>query len=162
MNVQCTIWLHVCTLDSLFVLFCFVLAGLICQKRSSGWCQACLMLSVWVAAGRGWVLHVLPGCGRLWLAVILLPSHVVFRAGAAQQGAAQNRQTGRRPAHKQGRAKLIPVQERWRKRLQRGIGLQSAYISSEELLWLAPTRWMTKNKKFQAVWHKKYSKKAIS
>lgn len=123
---MCTLWVPVSehvyqcvsTNDCICVhvivfLSCFVLAGIICgEKKNTRWCQACPMLSVWVAAGRGWVLHVLPGCGRLWLAIILLPSHVVFRAGAAQQGAAQDRQTGRRPAHKQGRAELIPVRER--------------------------------------------------
>jgi len=83
--------------------------------------QACPMLSVWVPAGRGWGLHVLPGCGGLWLAVILLPSYFLFRAGAAQQGTAQDRQTWRRPAHEQGGAKLIPVCEREREREGGGV-----------------------------------------
>jgi len=111
------------------------------------WGGACPMLSVWVAAGRGWGLHVLPGCGGLWLAVILLPSHVLFRAGAAQQAAAQHRQTGRGPAHEQGRAKLIPVREREEERLL-GWQLSSMAVSFNDcnLLLLTLGHWMAKGR----------------
>lgn len=48
-----------CVFDSLFVFFYNLR-----EKMVEG-VQACPMLSVWVPAGRGWGLHVLPGCGGL-------------------------------------------------------------------------------------------------
>lgn len=40
--------------------------------------------------------------------VVLLPGSGLFSAGAAEEGAAQDRQASRRPANKQGGAKFIP------------------------------------------------------
>lgn len=113
-NFICRVLL--CKIRSVFELndcmcVCMIVFLLDLQGEKRGWCQACPLLSVWVTAGRGWGLHVLPCCGRLWLAVILLSSHIFFGAGAAQQRATQNSQTGCCPSDKQGWAKLIPAQE---------------------------------------------------
>lgn len=53
-------------------------------------------------------LDVLPGSRGLWFPVVLLPALAVFSTGAAEERAAQDRQAGRRPADKQGGAKLEP------------------------------------------------------
>lgn len=59
------------------------------------------------------VSHILPGGGGLGLRVpvILLAGPFLWRAGAAQEGPPQHGQAGRRPAHEQSRAKLIPIRE---------------------------------------------------
>lgn len=97
-------WLHLCTNSPQLHSRRFNLERKLFDGVAK--CVRCSLFEWLLERGRG--LDVLPGCGRLWLAVILLPSQV-FGAGAAQQGATQNRQTGRRPSHKQGGAKFIPA-----------------------------------------------------